>query len=220
MAQEDTTMSSGLAAVRPVMKSRGSFWSFPYAFPRHFHQARLQRGARYGRQLSVGSAIYGCTMRTGVKTIVTVAATPNPIRASATAAWPQREGARPSTWWRQGHLPTRTTRATSPWCWTPIVKLNPDLPCSRVAWPSRCWRSAWRELGHQGAHLETAQDKVSRATRATPANGFISGRRARTPDIRSRAMEEFIDRYTKKFGAVQRRVRTPAPRTCNTSSTR
>ena len=32
------------------------------------------------------------------------------------------------------------------------------------------------------------------------ANGFISVGGASTPEIRSKAMEEFIDRYTKKFG--------------------
>jgi branched-chain amino acid transport system substrate-binding protein len=32
------------------------------------------------------------------------------------------------------------------------------------------------------------------------ADGFISVGGASTPEIRSKAMEEFIDRYTKKFG--------------------
>jgi branched-chain amino acid transport system substrate-binding protein len=62
-------------------------------------------------------------------------------------------------------------------------------------------RSA-RELGFEGIiSTETAQDaKVLEEGAGELANGFISVGGASTPEIRSKTMEEFIDRYTKKFG--------------------
>jgi len=62
-------------------------------------------------------------------------------------------------------------------------------------------RSA-RELGYTGLiSTETAQDaKVLEEGAGELANGFISVGGASTPEIRSEAMEEFIDRYIKMFG--------------------
>ena len=87
---------------------------------------------------------------------------------------------------------------------TPIVKLNPDLLVLSGVAPANApllIRSA-RELGYKGLiSTETAQDaKVLEEGAGDLANGFISVGGASTPEIRSKAMDEFIDRYTKKFG--------------------
>ena len=70
-------------------------------------------------------------------------------------------------------------------------------------------RSA-RELGFKGLiSTETAQDaKVLEEGAGDLANGFISVGGASTPEIRSKAMEEFIDRYTKKFGEYNDELNT------------
>ena len=61
---------------------------------------------------------------------------------------------------------------------------------------------AARELGYKGIiSTETAHDaKVLEEGAGDLANGFISVGGASTPEIRSAAMEEFIARYTKRFG--------------------
>ena len=61
---------------------------------------------------------------------------------------------------------------------------------------------AARELGYKGLiSTETAQDaKVLEEGAGELANGFISVGGASTPEIRLGPDEEFIDRYTKKFG--------------------
>ena len=87
---------------------------------------------------------------------------------------------------------------------TPIVKLKPDLLVLSGVAPANApllIRSA-RELGYKGLiSTETAQDaKVLEEGAGELANGFISVGGASTPEIRSKAMDEFIDRYTKKFG--------------------
>ena len=87
---------------------------------------------------------------------------------------------------------------------TPIVKLKPDLLVLSGVAPADApllIRSA-RELGYTGLiSTETAQDaKVLEEGAGEMANGFISVGGASTPEIRSNAMDEFIDRYTKKFG--------------------
>ena len=87
---------------------------------------------------------------------------------------------------------------------TPIVALKPDLLVLSGVAPANApllIRSA-RELGYEGLiSTETAQDaKVLEEGAGELANGFISVGGASTPEIRSRMMEEFIDRYTKMFG--------------------
>jgi branched-chain amino acid transport system substrate-binding protein len=87
---------------------------------------------------------------------------------------------------------------------TPIVKQKPDLLVLSGVAPANApllIKSA-RELGYKGLiSTETAQDaKVLEEGAGELANGFISVGGASTPEIRSKAMEEFIDRYTKKFG--------------------
>jgi branched-chain amino acid transport system substrate-binding protein len=87
---------------------------------------------------------------------------------------------------------------------TPIVKQKPDLLVLSGVAPANApllIRSA-RELGYQGLiSTETAQDaKVLEEGAGDLANGFISVGGASTPEIRSPAMDEFIQRYTKMFG--------------------
>ena len=87
---------------------------------------------------------------------------------------------------------------------TPIVKLKPDLLVLSGVAPANApllIRSA-RELGYQGLiSTETAQDaKVLEEGAGELANGFISVGGASTPEIRSKAMDDFIARYTKMFG--------------------
>ena len=62
-------------------------------------------------------------------------------------------------------------------------------------------RSA-RELAYQGLiSTETAHDaKVLSEGAGQLADGFISVGGASTPKMRSKMMDEFIERYTKKFG--------------------
>ena len=95
---------------------------------------------------------------------------------------------------------------------TPIVKLNPDLLVLSGVAPADApllIRSA-RELGFKGLMFgQTAQDaKALEEGAGELANGFISVGGASTPEIRSKAMEEFIDRYTKKFGEYNDELNT------------
>jgi branched-chain amino acid transport system substrate-binding protein len=87
---------------------------------------------------------------------------------------------------------------------TPVLRTKPDLLVLSGVNPGNApllIRSA-RELGYTGLiSTETAQDaKVLQEGAGELANGFISVGGASTPEIRSKAMEEFIDRYVKMFG--------------------
>ena len=87
---------------------------------------------------------------------------------------------------------------------TPVLRTRPDLLVLSGVAPGNApliIRAA-RELGYTGLiSTETAQDAQVLAEGAGElANGFISVGGASTPEIRSAAMEEFIDRYTKMFG--------------------
>ena len=87
---------------------------------------------------------------------------------------------------------------------TPIVQLAPDLLVLSGVAPGNAplLIRAARELGYKGLiSTETAQDaKVLQEGAGDLADGFISVGGASTPEIRSKAMEEFIARYTKMFG--------------------
>ena len=87
---------------------------------------------------------------------------------------------------------------------TPIVKLQPDLLVLSGVAPGNAplLIRAARELGYTGLiSTETAQDAtVLQEGAGELANGFISVGGASTPEMRSKVMEEFIDRYTKMFG--------------------
>jgi branched-chain amino acid transport system substrate-binding protein len=196
-------VDDGAAAVRPVAEKAGIIY-FPYAFPKSLY-TKPASNAVLGMVASYqsGPAIYKYLKeKKGVKTVAFVAANesdPLSQRDSGVAA-AKALGldvvADKDTY-------ENDTRDFTP-VLTPIVKLNPDLLVLAGVAPANApllIRSA-RELGFKGLiSTETAQDaKVLEEGAGDLANGFISVGGASTPEIRSKAMEEFIDRYTKKFG--------------------
>jgi branched-chain amino acid transport system substrate-binding protein len=209
MAQEGVhyvvgpNVDDGAAAVRPVAEKNNIVY-FPYAFPKELYtkpasNAVLGMIANY----QSGPAIYKYLKdKKGVKTIAFVAANESdPLSqrdggvAAATALGLKILAANDTY--------QNDTRDFTP-VLTPIVKLNPDLLVLSGVAPGNApllIRSA-RELGYSGLiSTETAQDaKVLQEGAGDLANGFISVGGASTPEIRSDAMDEFINRYTKMFG--------------------
>jgi branched-chain amino acid transport system substrate-binding protein len=196
-------VDDGAAAVRPVAEKSGIIY-FPYAFPKELYvkpasNAVLGMVANY----QSGPAIYKYLKENkGVKTVAFVAANESdPLSqrdggVAAAKALGLEVLADKDTY-------ENDTRDFTP-VLTPIVKLKPDLLVLSGVAPANApllIRSA-RELGYAGLiSTETAQDaKVLEEGAGDLANGFISVGGASTPEIQSKAMEEFIDRYTKKFG--------------------
>jgi branched-chain amino acid transport system substrate-binding protein len=196
-------VDDGAAAVRPVAEKNGIMY-FPYAFPKALYQkpasnAVLGMVANY----QSGPAIYKYLKeQKGVKTVAFVAANesdPLSQRDGGVAAAKSlglKVVASRDTY-------QNDTRDFTPVV-TPIVKLRPDLLVLSGVSPGNApllIRSA-RELGYTGLiSTETAQDaQVLAESAGSLANGFISVGGASTPKIRSKAMEEFIARYTKMFG--------------------
>ena len=196
-------VDDGAAAVRPVAEKNGIIY-FPYAFPKSLYEkpasnAVLGMVANY----QSGPAIYKyLTENKGVKTVAFVA-------ANESDPLSQRDGGVAAA--RALGLEViadkdtyqNDTRDFTP-VLTPVIRLQPDLLVLSGVAPGNApllIRSA-RELGYQGlVSTETAQDAQVLAEGAGDlANGFISVGGASTPEIRSAAMEEFIDRYTKMFG--------------------
>src|SRR5271154_2548292 len=209
MAQEDIhfvvgpNVDDGAAAVRPVAEKDNIIY-FPYAFPKALY-TKPASNAVLGMVASYqsGPAIYKYLKENkGVKTIAFVAANESdPISqrdggVAAAKALGLEVVADKDTY-------QNDTRDFTP-VLTPIVKLNPDLLVLSGVAPANApllIRSA-RELGYKGLiSTETAQDaKVLEEGAGDLADGFISVGGASTPEIRSKAMEEFIKRYTKMFG--------------------
>ena len=196
-------VDDGAAAVRPVAESKGIIY-FPYAFPKELY-TKPASNAVLGMIASYqsGPAIYKYLKeKKGVKTIAFVAANesdPLSQRDSGVAA-AKALGldivADKDTY-------QNDTRDFTP-VLTPIVQLKPDLLVLSGVAPANApllIRSA-RELGFEGLiSTETAQDaKVLEEGAGELANGFISVGGASTPEIRSPEMDEFIKRYTEKFG--------------------
>jgi branched-chain amino acid transport system substrate-binding protein len=196
-------VDDGAAAVRPVAEKAGIIY-FPYAFPKSLY-TKPASNAVLGMVASYqsGPAIYKYLKENkGVKTVAFVAGNesdPLSQRDSGVAA-AKALGldvvADKDTY-------QNDTRDFTP-VLTPIVKLKPDLLVLSGVAPANApllIRSA-RELGYEGLiSTETAQDaKVLEEGAGDLANGFISVGGASTPEIRSKTMEEFIDRYKKKFG--------------------
>ena len=196
-------VDDGAAAVRPVAEKNGIMY-FPYAFPKALYQkpasnAVLGMVANY----QSGPAIYKYLKeQKGVKTVAFVA-------ANESDPLSQRDGgvsaAKSLGFKVVAYRDTyqNDTRDFTPVV-TPIVKLKPDLLVLSGVSPGNApllIRSA-RELGYTGLiSTETAQDaQVLAESAGSLANGFISVGGASTPKIRSKAMEEFIARYTKMFG--------------------
>ena len=196
-------VDDGAAAVRPVAEKAGIIY-FPYAFPKELYTAPASN-AVLGMVASYqsGPAIYKYLKENkGVKTVAFVAANasdPLSQRDNGVAA----AKALGLTIVADKDTYESDTRDFTP-VLTPIVQLKPDLLVLSGVAPADApllIRSA-RELGYKGLiSTETAQDaKVLQEGAGDLANGFISVGGASTPEIRSKAMEEFIDRYTKKFG--------------------
>ena len=209
MAQEGVhyvvgpNVDDGAAAVRPVAEKSGIIY-FPYAFPKELY-TKPASNAVLGMVANYQSApaIYKYLKeKKGVKTVAFVA-------RNESDPLSQRDGgvaaakALGLTVVADKDTYQSDTRDFTP-VLTPIVKLKPDLLVLSGVAPADApllIRSA-RELGFEGLiSTETAQDaKVLDEGAGELANGFISVGGASTPEIRSKAMEEFIDRYTKKFG--------------------
>lgn len=209
MAQEGVhyvvgpNVDDGAAAVRPVAESQGIIY-FPYAFPKELYTAPASNAvlgmvANY----QSGPAIYKYLMENkGIKRIAFIAANesdPLSQRESGVAA--AKELGLEVVSERDTYQ--NDTRDFTP-VLTPIVRAKPDLLVLSGVAPANApllIRSA-RELGYEGLiSAETAQDAtVLQEGAGDLANGFISVGGASTPEIRSEAMEEFIQRYTKRFG--------------------
>lgn len=196
-------VDDGAAAVRPVAESKGIIY-FPYAFPKSLYVAPASNAvlgmvANY----QSGPAIYKYLKENkGVKKVAFIAANESdPIsqRDSGVAAAKElglEVVAETDTY-------QNDTRDFAP-VLTPIVQLKPDLLVLSGVAPANAplLIRAARELGYEGLiSAETAQDAtVLQQGAGELANGFISVGGASTPEIRTPLMEEFIDRYTKKFG--------------------
>jgi branched-chain amino acid transport system substrate-binding protein len=196
-------VDDGAAAVRPVAEKAGIIY-FPYAFPKELYtkpasNAVLGMIANY----QSGPAIYKYLKdNKGVKTVAFVAANesdPLSQRDSGVAAAKAlglQVVADKDTY-------QNDTRDFTP-VLTPIVKLKPDLLVLSGVAPGNAplLIRAARELGYKGLiSTETAQDAtVLQEGAGELANGFISVGGASTPEISSPTMQEFTDRYTKKFG--------------------
>jgi branched-chain amino acid transport system substrate-binding protein len=196
-------VDDGAAAVRPVAEQNDIIY-FPYAFPKSLYtkpasNAVLGMVANY----QSGPAIYKyLKQKKGVKTVAFIA-------ANESDPLSQREGGVAAAEALGLKVVSKSvtfqvdTTDFSPVI-IPIVKLRPDLLVLSGVAPANApqiIRSA-RELGYQGLiSTETAQDsQVLKEGAGKLANGFISVGGASTPAIRSKAMEDFIDRYTKMFG--------------------
>ncbi len=196
-------VDDGAAAVRPVAEQNDIMY-FPYAFPKALYtkpasNAILGMVANY----QSGPAIYKYLKEDkGVKTVAF-------ISANESDPLSQREGGVAAAETLGLEVVSKSvtyqvdTTDFSPVI-IPIVKLNPDLLVLSGVAPANApqiIRSA-RELGYQGLiSTETAQDaQVLQEGAGELANGFISVGGASTPQIRSKAMETFIARYTEMFG--------------------
>jgi len=196
-------VDDGAAAVRPVAEQNNIMY-FPYAFPKALYTAPASNAvlgmiANY----QSGPAIYKYLRdNKGVKKVAFIAANESdPLSqrdggVAAAKALGLEIVADKDTY-------QNDTRDFVP-VLTPVLRSRPDLLVLSGVAPGNApllIRSA-RELGYTGLiSTETAQDAQVLAEGAGDlANGFISVGGASTPEIRSPAMEEFIERYTKMFG--------------------
>ena len=196
-------VDDGAAAVRPVAEQNGIIY-FPYAFPKALYTAPASNAvlgmvANY----QSGPAIYKYLRDSkGVKTVAFLA-------ANESDPLSQRDGGGAAAKAlgldvvADSDTYQNDTRDFVP-VLTPVLRTRPDLLVLSGVAPGNApliVRAA-RELGYTGLiSTETAQDAQVLAEGAGDlANGFISVGGASTPEIRTAAMEEFIDRYTKMFG--------------------
>ena len=196
-------VDDGAAAVRPVAEKSGIIY-FPYAFPKALYEkpasnAVLGMVANY----QSGPAIYKYLKeKKGVKTVAFIAANESDPLSQRDGGVAAAKALGLDVVSDNVTYQVDTTDFTP--VITPVVKANPDLLVLSGVAPANApqiIRSA-RELGFGGLiSTETAQDAtVLKEGAGALADGFISVGGASTPDIRSKAMEEFIERYTKMFG--------------------
>jgi branched-chain amino acid transport system substrate-binding protein len=196
-------VDDGAAAVRPVAERSGIIY-FPYAFPKELYappasNAILGMVANY----QSGPAIYKFLRdNKGVKKIAFLAANESdPLSqrdggvAAAKALGLDIVAAKDTY--------QNDTRDFVPVI-TPVLRSKPDLLVLSGVAPGNApliIRAA-REMGYTGLiSTETAQDaNVLKEGAGDLADGFISVGGASTPEIRSKEMEEFTERYTKMFG--------------------
>ena len=196
-------VDDGAAAVRPVAEKAGIIY-FPYAFPKELYSppasnAVLGMVANY----QSGPAIYKYLRdNKGVKKVAFLAANESdPLSqrnggVAAAKALGLEVVAEKDTY----QVDTRDFVPVV----TPVLRTGPDLLVLSGVAPGTApliIRAA-RELGYRGLiSTETAQDAAVLAEGAGAlADGFISVGGASTPAIRTKAMEEFIERYTEMFG--------------------
>lgn len=196
-------VDDGAAAARPVAERSGIIY-FPYAFPKELYTAPASNAilgmvANY----QSGPAIYKFLRdNKGVKKIAFLAANESdPLSqrdggVAAAKALGLEVVAAKDTY-------QNDTRDFVP-VLTPVLRSKPDLLVISGVAPGNApliIRAA-REMGYTGLiSTETAQDAaVLKEGAGDLADGFISVGGASTPEIRSKAMEEFTARYTKMFG--------------------
>jgi branched-chain amino acid transport system substrate-binding protein len=196
-------VDDGAAAVRPVAERSGIIY-FPYAFPKELYTAPASNAilgmvANY----QSGPAIYKYLRdNKGVKKIAFLAANESdPLSqrdggVEAAKALGLEVVAAKDTY-------QNDTRDFVP-VLTPVLRSKPDLLVLSGVAPGNApliIRAA-REMGYTGLiSTETAQDaNVLKEGAGDLADGFISVGGASTPEIRSKEMEEFTERYTKMFG--------------------
>jgi branched-chain amino acid transport system substrate-binding protein len=196
-------VDDGAAAVRPVAERSGIIY-FPYAFPKELYTAPASNAilgmvANY----QSGPAIYKYLRdNKGVKKIAFLAANESdPLSqrdggVEAAKALGLEIVAAKDTY-------QNDTRDFVP-VLTPVLRSKPDLLVLSGVAPGNApliIRAA-REMGYTGLiSTETAQDaNVLKEGAGELADGFISVGGASTPEIRSKEMEEFTERYTKIFG--------------------
>ena len=196
-------VDDGAAAVRPVAEQNGIMY-FPYAFPKELYTAPASNAvlgmvANY----QSGPAIYKYLMeKNGIKKVAFVAANesdPLSQRDSGSAAAKALglEVVSDTVTYQ-----VDTTDFTP--VLTPVIQSAPDLLVLSGVSPANApqlIRSA-REMGYTGLiSTETAQDAaVLQEGAGELANGFISVGGASTPELASDMMNEFVTRYTAKFG--------------------
>ena len=191
------------AAVRPVAEKNDIMY-FPYAFPKSLYR-KPASNAVLGMVASYqsGPAIYKYLRdNKGVKTVAFVAANESdPLSqrddgVAAAKALGLKVVADKDTY-------QNDTRDFVP-VLTPVLRTRPDLLVLSGVAPGNAplLIRAARELGYSGIiSTETAQDaQILKEGAGDLANGFISVGGASTPEIRSKTMVEFIDRYIKMFG--------------------
>lgn len=196
-------VDDGAAAVRPVAESKGIIY-FPYAFPKELY-TKPASNAVLGMIANYQSApaIYKYLKENkGVKKVAFIA-------ANESDPLSQRDGGVAAAKAlglevvAQNDTYPNDTRDFTP-VLTPIVRLKPDLLVLSGVSPGNAplLIRAARELGYTGLiSTETAHDAaVLKEGAGELADGFISVGGASTPAIRSKTMDEFIARYTKKFG--------------------